>query len=129
MCASASIGMSNFTSISDNDFNPEVRESYRPVLVYFWAEWCKECQPLMQTVQTVSAEMGTRIKIVLLSVDENPRMTRLHCIRMVPTLILFISGEERERIQGLTNRAHLSSTIEMHLQDEVDSHPDLGNIG
>ena len=124
MCASASIGMSNFTSISDNDFNPEVRESYRPVLVYFWAEWCKECQPLMQTVQTVSAEMGTRIKIVLLNVYENPRMTRLHCIRMVPTLILFISGEERERIQGLTNRAHLSSTIEMHLQDEVDN---LGN--
>jgi Thioredoxin len=78
-------------------------------------------------VQTVSTEMGARVKIVLLNVDENPRMTRLHGIRMVPTLILFISGEERERIQGLTNRAHLSSTIEMHLQDEVDNHSDLGN--
>ena len=82
----------------------------------------------MQTVQTVSAEMGTRVKIVLLNVDENPRMTRLHSIQMIPTLIfLFISGEERERIQGLTNRAHLSSTIEMHLQDEVDNHSNLGN--
>ncbi len=81
----------------------------------------------MQTVQTVSVEMGTRIKIVLLNVDENPRMTRAHCIEMAPTLILFVAGEERERIQGLTNRAHLCSTIEMHLQDEVDSHADLGN--
>ena len=121
--------MNNFTSITDSDFNHEVTESYRPVLVYFWAEWCKECQPLLRTVQTVSAEMGARVKFVLLNVDENPRMTRFHCIEMVPTLILFISGEERERIQGLTNRAHLSSTIEMHLQDEVDSHVDLGNIG
>jgi len=118
--------MKNFTSITDSDFNREVTESYRPVLVYFWAEWCKECQPLMQTVQTVSAEMGARIKIVLLNVDENPRMTRLHCIEMVPTLILFISGEERERIQGLTNRAHLFSTIDMQLQDKPDSHSDLG---
>lgn len=125
--ASASIGMSNLTFITDNDFNREVTESYRPVLVYFWAEWCKECQPLMQTVQTVNAEISARVKIVLLNVDENPYMTRLHCIQEVPTLILFISGEERERIQGLTNRAHLSSTIEMHLQDEVDSHPDFGN--
>jgi thioredoxin 1 len=106
-----------------------VTESYRPVVVYFWAEWCKECQPLMQTGRTVSAEMGARVKFVLLDVDENPRMTRLDCIQMVPTLKLFISGEQRERIQGLTNRAQLSSTIEMHLQDHVDSHPDLGNIG
>lgn len=119
--------MSNFTAITDSDFTLEVTESHRPVLVYFWAEWCKECQPLMQTVQTVSAEMGTRVKIVLLNVDENPRIARLHFIQTVPTLILFISGEERERIQGLTNRAHLSSTIEMLLQDEVDSRPDLGN--
>jgi thiol-disulfide isomerase/thioredoxin len=119
--------MISFTSITDSDFNREVTEFHLPVLVYFWAEWCNECQPLMQTVQTVSTEMGARVKIVLLNVDENPRMSRLHCIRMVPTLILFISGEERERIQGLTNRAHLASTIEMHLQDEVDNHPDLGN--
>jgi thiol-disulfide isomerase/thioredoxin len=119
--------MISFTSITDSDFNREVTEFHLPVLVYFWAEWCNECQPLMQTVQTVSTEMGARVKIVLLNVDENPRMSRLHCIRMVPTLILFISGEERERIQGLTNRAHLASTIEMHLQDEVDNHPDLDN--
>lgn len=118
--------MSNFTAITDSDFYQEVSESYRPVLVYFWAEWCRECQPLMQTVQTVSAEMGARVKIVLLNVDENPHSTRLHCIQRVPTLILFISGKERERIQGLTNRAHLSSTIEMQLQNELGSHPDLG---
>ena len=62
--------MNNFTSITDSDFNREVTESYRPVLVYFWAEWCKECQPLMQTVRTVSAEMGARVKVVLLNVDE-----------------------------------------------------------
>lgn len=80
----------------------------------------------MQIVQAASTDMGARVKIVLLNVDENPRMARFHCIRMVPTLILFVSGDERERIQGLTNRAHLSSTIEMHLQDELDRHPDLG---
>lgn len=118
--------MSNFTSITDNDFNREVTESHCPVLVNFWAEWCKECQPLMETTQIVSSEMGARVKIVLLNVDDNPRMTRLHRIQMVPTLILFISGEERERIQGLTNHAHLSNTIEMHLQDELDR-PDLGS--
>lgn len=44
-----------------------------------------------------------------------------HClIQMVPTTILFIGGKERERIEGLTNRAHLSSTIvDMHIADSI----------
>jgi thioredoxin-like negative regulator of GroEL len=50
-----------------------------------------------------------------LDVDENPRMSALYCLRMVPTVVLFISGKEQQRIEGLTNKKHLSSTIEMQI--------------
>jgi len=117
-----------FESVTDESFHEGVIASYRPVLVYFWAEWCEECQPLKQVLDTVAAEKGERIKVVFLNVDENPRTTRVHAIQMVPTLILFISGSEQERVEGLTNHAHLSGTIEMHLRDEVNGQPDLGEI-
>ena len=72
---------------------------------------------MSQTIDSVAAEKGERVKIVLLDVDRNPRMAAFHCIGMVPTVILFISGKERQRIEGLTNKAHLSSTIDMHISE------------
>lgn len=106
--------------VTDSSFEQEVIQSTRPVLVYFWAEWCQECQPLSQTIAVVAAEKSELLKTVLLDVDENPRMAALHCIQMVPTLILFISGRERQRIEGLTNKKHLSSTIDMHISAAAD---------
>ena len=89
-------------------------------MVYFWAEWCKECRPISQTVDLVAAEEGERLKVVLLDVDENPRRAALHCIQIVPTIILFMSGKEQQRIEGLTNKKHLSSTIEMRISPNVE---------
>jgi len=103
--------------VTDSSFEQDVIQSMRPVLVYFWADWCEECRPLSRIVETVAAEKSERLKTVRLDVDENPRMAALHYIQMVPTVILFISGQERQRIEGLTNKAHLSSTVDMHLSD------------
>ena len=101
--------------VTDSSFEQDVIQSTRPVLVYFWAEWCEECQPMSQTVDVVASEKSERLKTVILDVDANPQIAMLHCIQTVPTLILFIFGQERQRIEGLTNKTHLSSTIDMHI--------------
>jgi thioredoxin 1 len=107
--------MNTVSPVTDESFEEDVVGSPRPVLVYFWAEWCKECRPMSQTVEVVAAEKGARLKTVSLDVDQNPRRSALHAIAMVPTIILFMSGKEQQRIEGLTNRTHLSSTMEMHI--------------
>ena len=101
--------------ITDSTFEQDVIQSTKPVLVYFWAQWCDECRPMSQIIDAVATEKGERLKIVLLDVDSSPRMAQLHCIQMVPTVILFIFGQEQQRIEGLTNKVHLSSTLDMHL--------------
>ncbi|MDX6613724.1 MAG: thioredoxin 1 [Blastocatellia bacterium] len=107
----------SISRVTDSGFEQDVLQSPLPALVYFWAQWCKECQPMSQLVEVVAAEKRDRLKTVLLDVDSNPRMAALHCIAMVPTVILFISGKERQRIEGVSNRAHLVSTIDMHISD------------
>lgn len=107
-------------SVTDKSFEQEVAQSTRPVLVYFWAEWCEECRPMSDTVEAVASEMKGRVTVLGLDVDTNPRQSTLNAIASVPTVILFISGKEQQRIQGLTNKAHLSSTIEMHISRKAE---------
>jgi thioredoxin 1 len=122
--------MNEFTiAVTDNSFDAEVIQSIRPVLVYFWAEWCEECRYLSPIIEAIAESKRNILQVAALNVDENPRMARSCLIQMVPTMILFILGKERERIEGVTNATHLSSTIDMHLlaksddqiNDETDS--------
>ncbi|MEK6333669.1 MAG: thioredoxin domain-containing protein [Acidobacteriota bacterium] len=108
-------------TVTDKTFDSEVIESIRPVLVYFWAEWCEECRCMSQTVDAVANDKRASLQVARLNVDENPRMARRCLIRMVPTVILFMDGIERERIEGVTNRVHLTSTIDMHLSVKIDN--------
>jgi thioredoxin 1 len=110
----------SIATVTDNTFDQDVTQSPRPVLVYFWAEWCEECRPMSDTIQAVASEMNQRVTFLALDVDTNPRQSMLHAIASVPTVIVFISGKEQQRIEGLTNKAHLSSTIEMHISRKTE---------
>ncbi len=121
--------------VTDNSFDQDVIRSESPVLVYCWAQSREMCRPMSQVVNAVAVEKGEQLKTVLLDVDANPRIAQLYDIAMVPTLILFISGREQQpRIEGLTNKAHLSSTIEMLISAAqtaslAEVEMDLGQIG
>jgi thioredoxin 1 len=108
-------------TVTDWTFDSEVIQSIRPVLVYFWAEWCDECRYMSQTVNAVANDKRAGLQVASLNVDENPRMARSCLIRMAPTVILFIMGKELERIEGVTNQVHLTGTIDMHLSVKIDN--------
>jgi thioredoxin 1 len=113
--------MNKYTStVTDGSFEQDVIQSSRPVLVYFRAEWCEECRLMSETIEAVASEMNERVTFLYSDVDTNPRQSMLHAIASVPTVILFISGKEQQRIQGLTNKAHLFSTIEMHISRKAE---------
>jgi thioredoxin 1 len=81
------------TKISDDSFDADVLKSGRPVLVDFWAEWCGPCKQIGPALEEIAAEMGERVTIAKLNIDENPMTTGSYGVRGIPTLMVFKDGK------------------------------------
>lgn len=97
--------------ISDSNFESEVLESDKPVLVDFWAPWCGPCKAIGPVVEDLSKEYGEKIKFAKCNVDDNPVTPGKYGIRAIPTLIFFRDGEVADQITGMVAKAKLEETI------------------
>jgi thioredoxin 1 len=110
--------MSQFVSeVSDSNWETEVMQSDRPVLVDFWAPWCGPCRMLAPTVEQVAEKFQGKAKVVKLNVDENIEISGRYGIRGIPTLVLFNRGQEVDRHVGVPSNSlgSLSQMIEKQL--------------
>jgi len=113
--------------ISDDDFDPVVLPSERPVLVDFWAPWCGPCRALAPTLEDVAAARVDRAQVVKLNVDTNPISAERFAVRAIPTLILFKNGREVERLLGAANRAEIIRKIDHHMEAGANEEGEHGN--
>ncbi len=79
--------------VNDAEFEEKVLKSDKPVLVDFWAEWCAPCRMIAPALDEISQEMGDRLKVVKVNVDENPATPAQYGVRGIPTLIIVRNGE------------------------------------
>src|SRR5438874_12522313 len=103
------------TEVSDSSFEKDVLQSDKPVLVDFWAAWCAPCRMLEPTVDAVAEKYAANTRVVKVSVDDNPSISQRYGIKGIPTLILFNSGKEEERVVGATSREAISRMIDKHV--------------
>jgi thioredoxin 1 len=97
--------------VSDQNFDEDVLKSSAPVIVDFWAEWCGPCRMVAPILEEVSGELGEKVRIVKLNVDENPQTASRYGIMSIPTLLLFKDGKIASRQVGAAPKAKLVQWI------------------
>jgi thioredoxin 1 len=107
--------MANIPEIDEATFQEQVLSATGPVLVDFSAVWCGPCKMLDPIVEQLAQEWNGRLKVVKLDVDNSPGLAMRYQVLGVPTLMLFIGGESRERLTGFQPRDRILSKINPHL--------------
>jgi len=79
----------------------------RPVIVDFHALWCSPCKIQSPILKEVAAELGDRIRIIKIDVDQNSEIAGKYSIQSVPTLIIFKSGKLVWRQSGVVSKSQL----------------------
>lgn len=99
-------------AVTDKDFEAEVMNSDAPVLVDFWAEWCGPCKSLMPVIEEIAGEMGDKVKIVKMNIEEAPETPTKYGLRGVPTLMLFKDGKLAATRVGGMPKTELTKWLE-----------------
>lgn len=106
--------MADLAQLTDDTFAAEVTDSYRPVLVDFWADWCRPCHIIEPHVKAIATEYEGKLKVVKLNIDEQPRTAQQYGVMSIPTLLLFVDGVEKERIIGAEPKDRILAQIKHH---------------
>nr|WP_310376721.1 thioredoxin [Catenuloplanes atrovinosus] len=102
-------------SVTDKTFVSQVLQSDKPVLVDFWAEWCAPCRKVTPLLEEISKEMGDKVTIVKLNIDENPETAMAYRVMSVPTLTVFKGGQPVKSVAGAKPKGALINLIESAL--------------
>jgi thioredoxin 1 len=99
-------------TLSDSNFDEEIKSSEEAVLVDFWAEWCGPCKMVAPILQEIAAEQEGKLRIGKLNIDENLETARRFEVMSIPTLILFRDGEPVLRIIGAKGKGQLLQELQ-----------------
>ncbi|NSL17189.1 thioredoxin [Tatlockia micdadei] len=105
----------NIKTITDSNFEQEVLNSGKPVLVDFWAEWCGPCRALTPILEEVAANHSENVVFAKINIDENPQIPSKYGVMSIPTLILFKNGQVEAVKMGLLSKSQLSAFVESNV--------------
>jgi len=98
--------------LTDDNFDQEVLQSDKPVLVDFWAEWCMPCRMIAPTIDEIADEYAGKVKVGKLDTDANRDVSMKFGISAIPTIILFDGGEVVKKFVGLTQKPEFVAELD-----------------
>jgi thioredoxin 1 len=103
---------SSIISLTESNFDREVTQHGKPVIVDFWAEWCGPCKMIAPLLDEIARENVGTFKVAKVNVDENQSLSFKYNIRAIPALLFFKNGQLRDQITGVTSKKDLLIRIE-----------------
>jgi thioredoxin 1 len=104
-------------AVTDGNFEAEVltASNAQPVMVDFWAEWCRPCHMLAPTVAEIAHDYAGKLKVMKLNVDEAMNSAGRFNIRGIPTLLVFKNGQVVEQIVGAVPKDQITKALDRHM--------------
>src|SRR5467141_3663366 len=117
----------NILAATDGNFESEVLSASKtqPVLVDFWAEWCRPCHMLAPTVAEIANDYAGKIKVMKLNVDEAMNSAGRYNIRGIPTILVFKNGQVVEQIVGAVPKEQITKALERHFAATTPATPTI----
>ena len=99
------------TDVTEANWEQEVLQSEKPVLVDFWAEWCGPCHAVSPVLERIAEERSNELKLVKVNIDEEQGLAQRFGIASIPTMILFKDGAPAASAVGAQPKASLERSL------------------
>jgi thioredoxin 1 len=108
--------MGKTVAVTDSTFDDVVLKSANPVLVDFWATWCRPCQMVAPILEELTQEYSGKLTIAKLDVDQNQATAAKFHVMSIPTMIIFKQGKPVANIVGFKPKDKLKQELDSALK-------------
>ena len=99
-------------TLNESNFDRELTQDDKPMIIDFWAEWCGPCKMIAPLLDEIAREKAGAVKVAKVNVDDNQSLSFKYNIRAIPALLFFKNGQLRDQVIGVTSKKDLLSRLE-----------------
>jgi thioredoxin 1 len=103
---------STVIKLDESNFDRELTQDDKPVIVDFWAEWCGPCKMNAPLLDEIAREKAGAVKVAKVNVDESQSLSFKYNIRAIPALLFFKNGQLRDQVTGVTSKKDLLNRLD-----------------